>query len=54
MHVPVDPSTFVEIWVYAWEDKSGEDGGDDQEDGVVDEEGAKDVVDVERERGQTG
>lgn len=54
MYVPVDPSAFVELWVYVWEDEGGEDGRDDQEDGVVDEEGAKDVVNVEREGGQTG
>lgn len=54
MHVPVNPGALVELWVDLWEEKRGEDGGNEQEDGMVDEEGAEDVVDVEVEGRQVG
>lgn len=54
MHIPVDPGAFVELWVDVWEEECGDDGGNEQEDGVVDEEGAKDMVDMEREGRQVG
>lgn len=49
MHVPVDPGAFVELWVDVWEEECRDDGGNEQEYGVVGEEGAKDMVDMERE-----
>ena len=54
MHVPVDLCALVEAVVEPWHQPSGEDWGDDEIDGLVDNEGANNLVDMLGEGNKAG